>query len=143
MILQEYRPYTGIFRKGKEVKHAIIILILGLFSTLAIAKNFTLSDNDLMLLDRHFSHYSTSEVINKTDVEGPGVEFEIYFPNTDGPGHSIEYVSCKNGGEGSLTGINISAYDAFSLKFTLISVNDSNSPYAGGSLVIGGGWLNH
>jgi len=90
-----------------------------------------------MLLDRHFHHYSTSEVISKTDVAGPGVEFEIYLPDTNGLGDSIYYVSCKNGGEGSLTGINISDYEAFSLKITLVSVNGSDSPDAGGSLVVG------
>jgi hypothetical protein len=119
------------------MKNAIIILTLVLFSTLAIAKNFTLSDDDLMLLDRHFQVSSISEVISKTDVEGPGVEFEIYFPDTNGPGRSIEYVSCENGGEGALTGIDISEYNAFSLKFTLVSVNDSNSPDAAGPLAIG------
>jgi hypothetical protein len=119
------------------MKNATIILTLALFSTLAIAKDFTLSDDDLMLLDRHFYHFSTSEVISKTDVEGPGVEFEIYLPDTNGPGDSIDYVSCTNGGEGSLTGIDISEYDAFSLKFTLVSVNDSNSTEAGGYLVVG------
>jgi hypothetical protein len=119
------------------MKNVILILILVLFSTLAIAKNFTLSDNDLMLLDWHLNHHHAAEVISKTDVEGPGVEFEIYFPDTNGPGRSIEYVSYKYNGEGSLTGINISAYDAFSLKFTLVSVNGSNSPKTGGYLVVG------
>ena len=119
------------------MKKVAIILTLGVFSTLSLAKSFTLSDDDLMLLDRHFRHYNTSEVISKTNIEGPGVEFEIYFPDTNGPGRSIEYVSYKYEGEGSLTGINISAYDTFSLKFTLVSVNDSNSPEAGGYLVVG------
>lgn len=115
----------------------VAVLALGLFGTLAIAESFTLSDDDLMLLDYHFYRHSMSEVIHKTDVEGPGVEFDIYFPDTNSPNHSITYISCKNGGEGSLTGIDISAYDAFALKFTLVSVNDSNSPDAGGSLVVG------
>jgi hypothetical protein len=119
------------------MKKAVTILTLGLFSTLAIAKNFTLSDDDLMLLDRHFIHYSTSEVISKTDIEGPGVEFEIHLPDINNPGHSIYYVSCKSGGEGLLTGINISDYDAFALKITLLSVNGSDSPDAAGSLVVG------
>ena len=115
----------------------VAVLALGPFGTLAMAESFTLSDDDLMLLDYHFYRYSMSEVINKTDVEGPGVEFEIYFPDNTRKNNSITYVSCKNGGEGSLTGIDISAYDAFALKFTLVSVNDSNSPDAGGTLLVG------
>jgi len=126
-----------IVPKGKIMKNAILILTLVLFSTLAIAKNFTLSDDDLMLLDWHLHDYSTAEVISKTDVEGSGVEFEIRFPDTNGPGRSIGYVSSTKGGEGLLTGIDISEYDAFSLKFTLVSVNDSNSPDAAGPLAIG------
>jgi hypothetical protein len=127
------------------MKKAIVILVLGLFCTVSCitgtterkSSRFTLSDDDLMLLDRHFQHYSTSEVISKTDIAGPGVEFEIYFPDINGPGHSIYYVSCENGGEGLLTGIDISDFNAFSLKLTLVSVNGSNSPDAAGSLVVG------
>jgi hypothetical protein len=113
------------------------ILALGIFSTSAIAKSFTLSDDDLMLLDWHSDGCSKSKVINKIDVEGPGVEFDIYFPDADRSNHSVTYVSCRNGGKGLLTGIDISDYNAFALKFTLVSVNDSNSPDAGGSLVVG------
>ena len=124
-------------RKKILLLKVVAILTLGLFGTLAIAENFTLSDDDLMLLDRHFNCVSSSEVIYKTDTEGPGVEFDIHFPDTNSPNHLITYVSCKNGGEGLLTGIDISDYDAFALKFTLVSVNDSNLPDAGGTLVVG------
>lgn len=130
-------------RKQTVFVFAIVALMaLGLSDTAVITESFTLSDDDLMLLDRHFHHSSMAEIIDKRDVEGPGVEFDIHFPNTNSPNHSITYVSCKNGGEGSLVGIDISDYDAFALKFTLISVNDSNSPDAGGSLVVGA-LINH
>ncbi|MCK5472914.1 MAG: hypothetical protein KAI59_02695 [Planctomycetes bacterium] len=125
-------------RKKILLLEVAAVLILGLFAALAIAENFTLSDDDLMLLDYHFNHHSSSsEVIYKTDVEGPGVEFDIHFPDTNRQNHSITYVSCKNGGEDLVTGININDYDAFAIKFTLVSVNDSNYPDAGGSLVVG------
>ncbi len=124
------------------MKKVIVILVLGLLSTVSCTKGrksnkFTLSDDDLMLLDRHLHHNSMSEVIRKANVEGPGVEFEIYFPDHKSPNYSISYVSCTNGGEGLLTDIDIRDYKAFSLKFTLLSVNGSNSPDAAGSLVVG------
>jgi len=124
------------------MKKVIVILVLGLLSTVSCTKGrksdkFTLSDDDLMLLDRHFHHYSTSEVISKTNVAGPGVEFEIYLPDINTPGRSISYVSCENGGEGLLTGIDISDFNAFSLKITLVSVNGSSSHDAAGALVVG------
>jgi len=124
-------------RKEILLFKVVAVLALGSFGTLAMAESFTLSDDDLMLLDYHFYRHSSSEVIYKTDVEGPGVEFDIYFPDNTRKNKSVTYVSCKNGGEGILTGIDISAYDAFALKFTLVSVNDSNSPDAGGTLLVG------
>lgn len=124
-------------RKEILLFKVVAVLALGLSGTLATAESFTLSDDDLMLLDWHFNRHSSAEVIQKTDVEGPGIEFDIYFPDTNSPNHSITYISCKNGGEGLLTGIDINDYDAFALKFTLISVNDSIAPDAGGSLVVG------
>jgi hypothetical protein len=124
---------------------AVIVLAAGLFiidlamsnDTPAITRSFTLSDEDLMLLDWHFGSYSSSTVINKTDVPGPGVEFTIRFPDNTSKNYSITYVSCKSGSDGLLTGIDINDFDAFALKFTLLSVNDSNAPDAGGSLVVG------
>ncbi len=139
MVLVVCHSFSKGEKMGKKIllSKVVAVFALGLFSTLAVAESFTLSDDDLMLLDYHFNYSSASEVIQKTDIEGPGVEFNIYFPNTKKPNHSIYYISCKRGGEGSLTGIEISTYDAFALKFTLVSVNGSDSPDAGGSLVVG------
>ncbi len=121
------------------------VLAAGLFSinlaisndTPAMTKSFTLSDEDLMLLDWHNDRYSSATVINKTDVPGPGVEFTIRFPDNTSKNNSVTYVSCKSGSDGLLTGADINDFDAFALKFTLLSVNDSNAPDAGGSLVVG------
>lgn len=124
-------------RKQIFLFKVVAVLAVGLFSTLAIADSFTLSDEDLMLLDWHFDRYSAAAVINKIDVPGPGVEFTIDFPDNTGKNNRVTYVSCKNGGEGSLTGIDVNDFNAFALKFTLVSVNDSNAPDAGGSLLVG------
>lgn len=132
-------------RRHNFLLKAVIVIAAGLFSidlaisndTSAITRSFTLSDEDLMALDWHFDRNSSAAVIQKTDVPGPGVEFTIHFPDITSKNHSITYVSCKNGGEGSLTGIDVNDYDAFALKFTLLSVNDSNALGAGGSLVVG------
>ena len=124
-------------RKQVFLLKVAAVLAAGLFNTLAIANSFTLSDSDLMLLDWHLDRYSSAEVIQKTDVPGPGVEFTIRFPDNTSKNRIVTYVSCKYGSDGSLAGIDINDFDAFALKFTLLSVNDSNSADAGGSLLVG------
>jgi hypothetical protein len=93
---------------------------------------FTLSDEALMLLDctakELYSSQMTASVIGVHDVPGPGVEFDMHYPGNEWPDFYIELASSIRGGNGDLTGIDISSYDAFALQFTLLSIDDSSSP---------------
>jgi hypothetical protein len=113
------------------------------FTSVVMGRSFTLSDADLMSLDWYLDSRvpddpNAARIISKRDVPGPGVEFDIYFPkdNKAAPHtYSLYYVSCKQGGEGTLTGIDVNDYDAFALKFALVAVD--GKPKGGGSLVVG------
>lgn len=110
----------------------------------AAARTFTLSDADLMSLDVYQDSNPEKDsnapsITAKRDIPGPGVEFDIHFPpdNKSKNNHSLTYVSCNNRGQGALVGIDINDFDAFALKFTLISVDGRNDVDAGGMLMVG------
>lgn len=117
----------------------IISVLLEIMTPKASAIKLTLSDEGLMALDQ----YSTRNVglkatiLEKRDIEGSGVEFDIYFPGNKRPNHSIYYFFSSNKLQEMFKGIDIDSYDAFELKFTLISVNGSDSPDSGGILIVG------
>jgi hypothetical protein len=101
--------------------------------------SFTLSDEALMSLDYKYSGEDT--IMNSiTNVAGPGVQFDFLYAdprNSNGKEPALYWTSCIYGGSGTLTGIDISSFDAFSLKFTLVSANGVQSPDAVGPLVVG------
>jgi hypothetical protein len=108
----------------------------------ALGRSFTLSDDDLMSLDAYQNNDpnhdpNAPKIVSVRDVPGPGVEFDIYFPKDNKKNNSVEYVSCKNSGKGTLVDIDVNDFDAFALKFTLIAVDGKNNLNAGGMLVVG------
>jgi len=117
----------------------IIAGLAGLMTAKTSAMNLTLSDEGLMGLDEYSRHISglKATILDRRDVDGPGVEFDIYFPSNKSPGHSIYYFFSKDRLKEMLEGIDVASYDAFELKFTLISVDGSDSPESGGNLVVG------
>ena len=120
----------------------VCILLTSAYS--AAARTFTLSDADLMSLDVYLNSNPKIDpnapgIVAKRDIPGTGVEFDIYFPpdNKSKNNNSLTYVSCNNRGQGALVGIDINDFDAFALKFTLISVDGRNDVDAGGMLMVG------
>jgi hypothetical protein len=99
---------------------------------------FTLSDDAIMSLD--FDYYDCGDpcaVITRiTDVPGPGVRFDILFTDPFGDPY-IQRISGIEGGKGILKGIDISRFDAFALKFTLLSARGVSSPRAIGPITVG------
>jgi len=97
----------------------------------------TLSEHQLILLDWHSSNRRGARVEGKRPVGGPGVEFGIYFPSNSPGSCSLSFVSTGAGGRGSLVGTDVRGYDAFALKFTLVSVNGHSDPALKQKLVAG------
>jgi hypothetical protein len=133
--------YSSSF-KGRKMKRKVISIIAAAVCCLwpavpgAAGKTFTLSDDDLMSLDTYQSP-NLSKIVDKRDVSGPGVEFDIYFHKYGEKYGSIEYVSRKREGEEVLVDINVQDYNAFALQFTLVAVDGNNEPNTGGRLVVG------
>ena len=123
----------------KNAKMTICLVVVYVMAVVNVASAavFTLSDQVLMLLDDNYVNTSVS--IQTTDVAGPGVVFDVSYP---GAGSSLYWVSSIYDGGGSLTGIDISKYDAFALDFTLLSVNGQEDYSNGGGPVIAGALIN-
>ena len=117
----------------------IILVLLELMTPKASAKKLTLSDEGLMALDEYSKYNSglKATILEKRDIEGSGVEFDIYFPGNKHPDNLIYYVFSKQKLKDVFQGIDVASYDAFELKFTLISVDGNDSPDSGGALVVG------
>ena len=105
---------------------------------------FTLSDEDLMALDVYQDSNpkydpNVPKIVAQRDISGPGVEFDIYFPpdNKRKDNYALAYVSCNNRGKGTLVGIDVNDFNAFALKFTLISIDGKNDINSGGTLLVG------
>ncbi len=123
-----------------------VVFILWLSAPAAMGRAFTLSDADLMSLDWHLVRDAYDDpnllprVLDKRDVDCPGVEFDIHFPKNvkdNSLTREITYVSCNYGGDGTLTGIDVNDYKIFALKFTLVAVDGNSSPDTGGLLSVG------
>jgi len=105
-------------------------------ATPVLGKGFTLSDTALMSFDQHYG-WGDATITNRRDVPGPGVEFDIHFPGNEQPDSVLHYGSSKDGSAGSLVGIDVSMYDAFELKFTLVSIDGVSTPDIGGLVSVG------
>jgi len=97
----------------------------------------TLSEEQLVLLDWQRANRGGARVEGKRPDSGPGVEFEIYFPDNTPGNCSLSFVSTGEGGRGSLVGTDVRGYDTFALKLTLVSVNGRRDPAARQKLVAG------
>jgi predicted outer membrane repeat protein len=119
---------------------ATVVLVAFLFAGISVAEDFTLSDNALMtMLNQTNEHvWSTASIVEKRDVPGPGVEFDIYFPSTK-PGEShFECVATKKDEPNNpLFASDLRVFDAFALKFTLLAVDGDASPNHKGHLGVG------
>ncbi len=125
--------------KGQSVLLFVVLTFLNLLlsGSPVMAVNMTLSDAGLMYLDWYENDWNTATVVDRRDVAGLGVEFDIFFPGNDSLDDAVYYVSAEYGGAGSLAGIDISMYDNFDLKYTLVAIDGVASPDFEGLLVVG------
>ena len=99
---------------------------------------FTLFWQQLVSLDWHSPHRTDARVVDKwLFLYSPVVEFDIYFPSNSPGSRSLNFVSSGEGGKGSLVGADIRGYEAFALKFTLVSINGQSEPELKQKLVVG------
>src|SRR4030042_256326 len=116
------------------------IIVTATFTGLVIAGDFSLSDNALMtmLTQTNKSVKAKSSIIERRDVPGSGVEFDIYFPGVKPGEYHFECVATKREDPNNpLFASDLSVYDAFALKFTLLAVNGDPTPRHTGQLVVG------
>lgn len=118
--------------------------LLALCPFAAHGTEFTLSDEALLSLDYQYEEWyygqKDTSIFNIVDVPGPGVQFDFLYPdpqNNDDKSPRLYLTSSIYGGNGSLTGIDISTFDAFTLKFTVLSAQGVSTPAAVGPLVVG------
>ncbi|MFB0553411.1 MAG: cadherin-like domain-containing protein, partial [Phycisphaerae bacterium] len=99
---------------------------------------FTLFWQQLVSLDWHSSNRTGARVVDKRVFSfSPAVEFDIYFPSNSPGSQSLDFVSSGEGGKGTLVGTDIRGYEAFALKFTLVSINGQSEPEMKQKLVAG------
>lgn len=108
----------------------------------ADAVDFTLSDWALQQLDYDLSgDYEpdpTSEVLAVRDIPGPGVEFDIWYKsNTSWTDARFKRHSSSRAGAGTLVGLDVSAYEAFTLRFTLLAIDGEEIPLTDGWMTVG------
>ena len=91
------------------------------------SQTLTLSGNQLIFLDWDGGIPIGARVVRKRLVPDSGLEFDIHFPSNEPGYNSIDYVSSGVGGQGTLISSKIRDYKAFSLKFTLVSIDGATS----------------
>ena len=129
----------------KYKKHTLMTVLTALFlfmiSSRTYAIVFTLSDQALLLLDTNYDvgYYPkmTATVIDKRDIAGAGIEFDIKYFGNNTPDNTMYWSSSIGKGQGLLAGINISGFDAFGLEFKILSINGSSAPGAEGPIIVG------
>lgn len=86
------------------------------------SKTLTLPTEQLCQLDWHSPHRRGGRIQNVRPANG-SVEFDIDFPSNNPGDNEVTFVSSGEGGLGLLVGMEVSGYERFSLKFTLVSIN--------------------
>jgi hypothetical protein len=109
-------------------------------SSVPDSPTLTLSADQLIFLDWNGKTASRTRVLRKRVAGDLAVEFDIHFSSNQPGNRSIDYVSGGAGGRGSLIGFDISSFDAFALKFTLVSIggvagSDATQELAVGALI--------
>ena len=130
-----------VFRKDSTVKKGLILAcaLLGVvvwigceptaplvYEMISVhpSKTLTLPQTQLVQLDWHSPHRRGGTIENVRPLpDGTGVEFDIDFPSNNPGDNEVTFVSSGEGGLGTLIGKDVRGYEAFSLKFTLVSIN--------------------
>jgi hypothetical protein len=120
---------------GRGLVIFVATAVLCTYCATAAGATFTLSTDGLMALDYRYTS-ETAAVVSRTEA-GSGIKFSIWYPGNEHPDGGLYFTSCNAGGDKKLAGIDISAYDAFGLEFTLLSVNGQSTPQTAGPLIVG------
>ncbi len=105
-------------------------VVVGPVASVPTSTAVTLSAEQLMALDWNGREVERSMILDKRIV-GTGVELDIRFPGNSPGLCSIDHTSSGAAGRRVLVGLAVGKYEAFALKFSLISVNahcDPNIP---------------
>ena len=102
-----------------------------------VSDTLTLSAEQLMALDWSGRSPSGGTVIRKHAVDTAGAVFDIQFPGNRAWQNSIKYVSTGSGGRGTLVGLDVSSYQTFALKFTLVAIDGAVGPSLPQELTVG------
>jgi len=106
-------------------------------SPVSDSSTLTLSADQLIFLDWYGQATSRVRVLTKRVAGESGVEFDIHFASNEPGYRSIDYVSSGSGGRGHLIGVDMSSFEAFALKFTLVSVDGVAGSEATQELAVG------
>ena len=106
------------------------------------AASITLSDQGILTLDSNLQWYFgqtlTASIQATRDTPGPGVEFDIHFQDTQNSSdYSIFRMSDDRQGNGTLAGIDVSGFDHYDLRFTLLAIDGVSSPGTEGVITVG------
>ena len=97
----------------------------------------TLSADQLVFLDWHGKTTSRVRVLTKRVAGESAVEFDIHFASNEPGNRSIDYVSSGSGGRGRLIGFDMRSFEAFALRFTLVSIDGVAGSEATQELAVG------
>jgi len=101
------------------------------------SQTLTLTGNQLISMDWDGGTSIGARIAHKRLVPDSGVEFDINFPSNEPGYNTIDYVSSGAGGQGILVGLDVSEYKAFSLRFTLVSIDGVAGSDMAQELVVG------
>jgi hypothetical protein len=129
-------------KTNRVILSIISLSLLALCPFAAFGTTFTLSDGALMSLDYDYPvSYGQSPIpVTITDVAGSGVKFDFTCPdprNSQGEIPCLYWTSSIYGGRGTIANRDISNFDAFALKITLVSASGVSSPGEVGPIVVG------
>ena len=101
------------------------------------SKTLTLSADQLVFLDWDGTGASRAKVVGKRVVGDSAVEFDIHFPSNRPGNQALDYVSGGPGGRGRLISLDIRPFEAFALRFTLVSIDGLTGSEAKQELAVG------
>ncbi len=96
------------------------------------AKEFTLSNKGIMSLDDtkakgFYSPLLTATVTARRERADGGVELDIHFLSTKSPDYNLQLTSNQGAGAKTLVGLDLSAWDKYALKFTILAADGSTT----------------
>ena len=93
---------------------------------------FTLSESAIVALDDtkaegYFRPPMAATITATRKHAGGGIEMDVHFPSTKNADYSLYLTSNARGGSKKLVGMDVSAFDEYQLKVTILTVDGSKS----------------